>query len=64
MEDVVPTVVSTNLNAVCQLSEEELMGHEKIDSEYDQEDVWEMEKQDESRGAFDIFSEFDDEENL
>ena len=28
------------------------------------EGVWEMEKQDESRGAFEIFSEFDDEENL
>ena len=40
------------------------MGHEKIDSDDDQEDVWEMEKQDESTDAFDICHEFDDEENL
>jgi len=60
--------VSTDVNAVCNLTAEQIEGHQKDveenenDDEND-EDVWETttEKQ---RSAFDIFSNFDYEENL
>ena len=66
MDDDSTLEVNTNVNAICNLTPDEIEGYRKCDGEEDEEDdgnesdEWERPE----RNAFDLFGDFDDEENL
>lgn len=60
------TPLALNLDAVCEVDEEELNAyHQVTDEEKEEDDVWESEGEEKaSRNAFDMFGGFDDEPDL
>ena len=71
-DDIDPLIeqfdVSTDINVVCNLTQEQLEGYQKDtdedenDEDENDEDVWVLPEK--LRSAFDIFDDFDDEEEL
>ena len=63
MDDDSTLEVNTNVNAICNLTPDEIEGYRNCDNEEDdgnESDKWERPE----RNAFDLFGDFDDEENL